>query len=226
MNWKNCSKLPANAHSGKLVAMSSGLTTEKLKKAINIMSDKMASSAEELNRLDNLIGDGDIGITMKTGFMAMKEKSVEFPKDLGLTFMMCAQAFTSSRASSFATLFTTGLMAAAKETRGMTEVPYDHIPNILDSAIEKMALRGKSNLGEKTVLDELAAIRDGIKNPRADQSLLEIADSTAEKALHNFRDRPCKQGRARIYGKRTIGMDDPGMVVIRLLVSSLKEKEK
>jgi len=212
--------------SGKLDAMSSDLTTKKLARAIIIMSDKMASSAEELNRLDNLIGDGDIGITMKNGFYAMQEKAKEFPEDIGMAFMMCAQAFTSSRASSFATLFATGLMSAAKETKGMTRIPNNRIPNILDAVIEKMALRGKSKLGEKTVLDELAAIRDALRNAEQTQSLLEIADNAAEKAMDKFRDRPCKQGRARIFGERTIGVDDPGMNVIRLLVQSLKETQK
>jgi len=43
------------------------------------------------------------------------------------------------------------------------------------------------------------------------------------KALDEFRGLPCKQGRARIYGKKTIGIDDPGMVVVRKLVEGLKE---
>ncbi len=215
-----------NAHSGRSDVMSSGLTTEKLVKAINIMSEKMASSTEELNKLDNRIGDGDIGITMKNGFKAIQEKTKEFPEDIGMTFMMCAHAFTSTRTSSFATLFATGLMAAAKETKGLQEVPFEQIPRILDAAIEKMALRGKSNLGEKTVLDELAAIRDALKNAEPGQSLLQLADNAGAQALKDFRERPCKQGRARIFGERTVGVDDPGMVVIRLLVSSLTEAKK
>ncbi|HEX37450.1 MAG TPA: DAK2 domain-containing protein [Candidatus Cloacimonetes bacterium] len=206
--------------------MSSGFTTEKLIQTINIMAAKMVKSSEELNQLDNLIGDGDIGITMKNGFRAMQEKTAQFPEDVGSAFMMCAQAFTSSRASSFATLFATGLMAAAKETKGMTEVPYNQIPKLLDAAIEKMALRGKSNLGDKTVLDEMAAIRGAIREAESDQSLIETVDNAAEKALHDFKNRPCRQGRARIFGDRTIGIDDPGMVVIRLLVQSLRDAEK
>jgi len=203
--------------------MSSGLTTQKLITAINMMAAKMDSCADELNRLDNQIGDGDIGITMKTGFKAIQEKAQEFPEDLGIAFMMCAQAFTGTRASSFATLFATGLMAAAKETKGMENVPYDFIPDILDAAIEKMAQRGKSYLGEKTVLDELAGIRDALKNPERDQSFLYIADRAAKQTLDDFRNRPCKQGRARIFGDKTIGIDDPGMVVIFKLVECLHE---
>lgn len=187
------------------------------------MADKMEKSADELNKRDNFIGDGDIGITMKNGFSAIMTKTPEFPDDVGMSFMMCAQAFTSTRASSFATLFATGLMAAAKETKNMSEVPWERLPHILDVVIEKMALRGKSKLGDKTVLDELAGIRDALKDADNKHTLLETVDKAATQTLDHFRELPCKQGRARIFGNKTIGVDDPGMVVIRLLVESLKE---
>ncbi len=203
--------------------MNNGLTTDILKSAITIMASKMESCADELNTLDNQIGDGDIGITMVTGFRAMIEVSADLPEDVGMALMKCAQAFTGTRASSFATLFATGIMATAKEVKGKKEVAWQHLPQILEQSIEKMAQRGKSKLGDKTVLDELAAIQKaliGIVDPDA---LLEAADLASAHALDEFRGLPCKQGRARIYGNKTVGVDDPGMVVIRRLVESLKE---
>ncbi|MDP8227198.1 MAG: dihydroxyacetone kinase subunit L [Candidatus Celaenobacter polaris] len=187
------------------------------------MASKMESCADELNSLDNQIGDGDIGITMVTGFRAMLEVSAELPDDIGMALMKCAHAFTGTRASSFATLFATGIMAAAKEVQGKKEVAWQYLPQILEHSIEKMAQRGKSKLGDKTVLDELAAIQKalvGIEDPNA---LLETADRAAAKALDEFRELPCKQGRARIYGNKTVGINDPGMVVVRELVKGLKE---
>ena len=187
------------------------------------MARKMESCANELNTLDNQIGDGDIGITMVTGFRAMLEVSADLPEDVGMALMRCAQAFTGTRASSFATLFATGIIAAAKEVKGKTEVPWQHLPKLLEQSIEKMAKRGRSKPGEKTVLDELAAIQKaivGIENPKA---ILEAADLASAHAPDEFRGLPCKQGRARIYGNKTVGIDDPGMVVIRRLVESLKE---
>jgi len=103
------------------------------------MADKMEKSADELNKLDNLIGDGDIGITMVTGFRAMLEVSGELPDDVGMALMKCAQAFTGTRASSFATLFATGIMAAAKEVKSKNKVDWKHLPQILEQSIEKMA---------------------------------------------------------------------------------------
>ena len=140
--------------------------------------------------------------------------------------MKCAQAFTGTRASSFATLFATGIMAAAKEVNGKKEVAWKHLPQILELSIEKMAHRGKSKLGDKTVLDELAAIQKAIIGIVDPDALLEAADMATVKALDEFRGLPCKQGRARIYGNKTVGIDDPGMVVVRKLVEGLKESRE
>ena len=190
------------------------------------MGRKMESCSQELNALDNQIGDGDIGVTMVTGFRAMLEVSPEFPDDVGMALLKCAQSFTGTRGSSFGTLFSTGILAAAKDAKGQNEVTWSKIPDLLDRSVEKMAQRGKSKLGEKTVLDELAAIRDALAGMEDPNEMLETADRAAGKALEDFRDRPCKQGRARIFGEKTIGMDDPGMLVIRKLVEGLKEADK
>ncbi len=203
--------------------MHNGLTTDILRRAISSMASKMESCADELNSLDNQIGDGDIGITMVTGFRAMLEVSAELPDDIGMALMKCAQAFTGTRASSFATLFATGIMAAAKEVQGKKEVAWQHLPQILEHSIKKMAQRGKSKLGDKTVLDELSAIQKALVGIEDTDALLEAADLATAKALDEFSGLPCKQGRARIYGNKTVGIDDPGMVVIRRLVQSLIE---
>ncbi len=39
--------------------------------------------------------------------------------------------------------------------------------------------------------------------------------------LAEFRDRPFRQGRARIFGEKGLGRDDPGMVAFRRIVESL-----
>jgi phosphoenolpyruvate---glycerone phosphotransferase subunit DhaL len=42
-----------------------------------------------------------------------------------------------------------------------------------------------------------------------------------DRTLNEFREKPAKVGRARIFGERTIGMDDPGMVALRVMVNAL-----
>ena len=39
--------------------------------------------------------------------------------------------------------------------------------------------------------------------------------------MDEFRDKPNKIGRARIFGERTIGMDDPGMVAFQVMLGAV-----
>jgi dihydroxyacetone kinase-like protein len=41
--------------------------------------------------------------------------------------------------------------------------------------------------------------------------------------LNTYRDRPSKLGRARMFGDKSIGLDDPGMLALRRVVDALKD---
>ena len=73
-----------------------------------------------------------------------------------------------------------------------------------------MIERSGAALGDKTVLDGLAALANA--TPGADP--LQVMTATLEK----FRPLPCRMGRARIAGERSIGRDDPGMVALMRMV--------
>jgi dihydroxyacetone kinase-like protein len=84
-----------------------------------------------------------------------------------------------------------------------------------------MQARGKAELGDKTVLDALAAIEAataGLDDPAAQ---LAAARQAVDEALGAFRGLPNKVGRARVYAERTIGIDDPGMVAMRVMLAAL-----
>ncbi len=203
--------------------MSDEMTVESLRWAIPRIAAKLTACADELNTLDGQLGDGDIGITMSAGMQAVTGKLDELPEDVGMSLLKCAQAFTSERASSYGTLLATGLMSAAKECKGRTGVGWNELGALLGGAIEAMSKRGRSELGQKTVLDALEAIRLAVDGQSDSQTVLELTDKALTTALDKFRDLPAKQGRARIFADRSVGLDDPGQVVIKRIVESLRE---
>jgi len=81
--------------------------------------------------------------------------------------------------------------------------------------------RGKSSLGDKTVVDALAAISKDIAGQSDPEKIAQGAAAAVERTLNEFREKPAKVGRARIFGERTIGLDDPGMVALRVMVNAL-----
>ncbi len=201
--------------------MAGGLTTQALRAGLGRIAAQIEVSAEELNTIDGELGDGDLGVTMQRGVRGVVEDLPDLPDDVGMALMKCAQAFVRVSASSFGTLLATGLMSAAKATKGRTEVPWSETSALIGGANEAMMRRGKGQLGEKTVLDALEAARqatDGLDDP---QAILAAADAAVAGALDSFRDRLSKQGRARIWGDKSIGRDDPGMVALKRMIESL-----
>lgn len=201
--------------------MAGGLTTQALRAGLGRIAAQIEISAEELNTIDGELGDGDLGVTMQRGVRGVVEDLPNLPDDVGLALMKCAQAFVRVSASSFGTLLATGLMSAAKATKGRTEVPWSETSALVGGAIEAMMQRGKGQLGEKTVLDALEAARqatDGLDDP---QAIIAAADAAVASTLDSFRDQLSKQGRARIWGDKSIGRDDPGMVALKRMIESL-----
>jgi dihydroxyacetone kinase-like protein len=135
--------------------------------------------------------------------------------------MTCAQAFTKVSASSFGTLMATGLMAAAKDSKGMTERQWSDIAPILHLAVEAMMKRGKGHLGAKTVLDAMHATAQELNGVETPDAALEAAKKAVVNTLDTYRDKPNELGRARIFAEKSIGMDDPGMVAFQRILDAL-----
>src|SRR5208283_730881 len=167
--------------------MPAALTTAVLRDALAHISAKMESCSDELNALDGQLGDGDLGVTMVRGTRAIASELPHLPDDVGMALLKCAQAFTKLSGSTYGTLLATGLMSAAKATKGRTEVPWSEVSPLLASAWQAMAQRSGGKLGEKTVLDALEAVgaaTEGIDDPAA---LVAVADQAVGKCLERFR---------------------------------------
>lgn len=202
--------------------MAGGLTTAVLGAGFGRIAEKMEACAEELNTIDGELGDGDLGVTMQRGFRGVVEDLPGLPEDVGMALLRCAQALVRVSASSYGTLLATGLMSAAKATKGRSEVPWSEMSALFEGALKAMMQRGKGRLGEKTVLDALEAARrasEGLDDPEA---ILAAADEAVAGVLASYRGRLSRQGRARIWGEKSIGRDDPGMVAFKRMIECLK----
>ncbi len=198
--------------------MAESLTTEVLRDAIRRLAAQAESCADELNALDGTLGDGDLGVTLVRGLRAVADQADGLPPDLGAALLQCAKALVSLSGSTYGTLLATGVMSAAKAAKGRTEVSWREAAELLDGAMAAMQRRGKAELGDKTVLDAIAATAVALHRVETPDAMLPAAQQAVRDAIAEFRDREARQGRARMFGENSIGKDDPGMVAwLRLL---------
>jgi dihydroxyacetone kinase-like protein len=198
--------------------MGASLTTEVLRDVIRQLTAQAESCADELNALDGTLGDGDLGVTLVRGLRTVADQADGLPPDLGAALLQCAKALVSLSGSTFGTLLATGVMSAAKSAQGRTEVSWRETAELLGGAMEAMQHRGKAELGDKTVLDAIAATAEAARRAEEPDGILPAALQAARETIDQFRDRPARQGRARMFGENSVGKDDPGMVAwLRLL---------
>ncbi len=200
----------------------SAFTSDDLRSLLAKLAEAGEAAHDELNSQDGKLGDGDLGITVARGWREAADGAAELPEDVGLAFLACSKAFQRVSSSSFGTLVATGLMAAAKACKGRSEVPVSETSALLEGAIEAMLKRGKGALGDKTVIDMLEEIRKATSDVGEPAALLAAADQAADTALEAFRGQPSKLGRARMFGEKSIGLDDPGMLALRRMIDGLK----
>jgi dihydroxyacetone kinase-like protein len=197
------------------------ITTDSIKTAVTKIAQLMEESADELNAADGLLGDGDLGITMVRGFREIIEVRDSLPDNVGMALFQCAKAFTKSSGSSYGTLLATGLMSVAKKKKGQQEIQVEEISALLDDALDAMKQRGKAELGDKTVLDVIAASSQAAKDQSDGSSVLKAINDAVTSTIDEFRSRQSKIGRARIFSEKSIGLDDPGMLAFRKMLEAL-----
>lgn len=195
------------------------ITSAALHDAFARVTAAMESGAAELNAADGALGDGDLGITVSRGFA--EAAAANLPADLGLAFMEAAKAMQRVSSSSYGTLLATAAMSAAKATRGREAVPAAEIPALVEGALAAMMARGKGALGDKTVLDVLDAVAKAIRDTPSD-GMLGVAVEAARHTLEDFKGKPNKLGRARMFGEGSVGLPDPGQLAMVRILEALR----
>jgi dihydroxyacetone kinase-like protein len=198
-----------------------GLTVESVKAGIGQVLATLETQHGILTDLDGKIGDGDLGITLLKAFRELERIKGDFPADLGQAFMQAASGVAKVSSSSFGNLLATSFMTVAKETKGQTAVDWSNVSDWLNKAVQAMMARGKASLGDKTVMDAASAAASAIAELNDPAEIRPAATAAVDKTLDEFRDKPNKVGRARIFADRTIGMDDPGMVAFKVMLGAL-----
>ena len=182
----------------------------------NLLS-QAKNSYDEFNAADGKIGDGDLGITILNGLEEINKNIDKFKDDLSINFMLCSQAFVKKSGSSFGTLIAFAFMNISKNLKGKNRCDNEDIINMINIAMETIQERGKTKLGDKTILDSLSFILNNLKANKNNVNYPELFKSSTKEALNAFKGKKILIGRARMFEDKTKELDDPGMLALSKL---------
>ncbi|MCP9229092.1 dihydroxyacetone kinase subunit DhaL [Mesorhizobium sp. LMG 17147] len=189
-----------------------------ISRLIEAAANTIAAHAEELTRLDQAIGDGDHGLNMKRGFEAVRAEAGAFAaKPLPEALKAIGTKLVMTVGGASGPLFGTLFMVLGKEIPAAPDRA--DLAAAFGKAIEAVAARGKSQAGQKTMLDVLQPVHEALVQGKAAADIAEIADNAADATV------PMKalRGRASFLGDRSIGHMDAGARSTALLVRAVAE---
>ena len=174
-------------------------------------------SYDEFNAADGKIGDGDLGITILNGLEEINNNIEKFTDDLSTNFMICSQAFVKKSGSSFGTLIAFSFMNISRNLKDRNTCDHEDIITMIDTAMSTIQERGKTKVGDKTILDTLDFILRNLKANKNNVNYPELFKLSANDALNAFKGKKILIGRARMFEDKTKDLDDPGMLALHKL---------
>jgi dihydroxyacetone kinase-like protein len=174
---------------------------------------------DELTALDQAIGDGDHGLNMKRGAMAIQAKLDELAgQSLNDALRTMGMTCMSTIGGSSGPVFGTLMITLAKELPAATPAPAD-LAQALDAGIKALTRLGKAEVGQKTLLDVLAPVQKVLASggddmlARVRACAIASADATAQM--------DAIKGRASFLGDRALGHVDPGSRSMALIIGAV-----
>ncbi|BAU33145.1 DAK2 domain-containing protein [Microcella alkaliphila] len=180
--------------------------------------------ADELGDLDQALGDGDLGITVSLGAQAALEALEQLPSDAKPTevVLACAKAFANANPSTMAALVAGALLAGSRVWGDAEKVDSEMVNAFALAAAESISQRGKSQVGDKTILDAMFPAAEALRNTEGAAKRIDAAIAAAERGVMTSKELQSRRGRASWLQDRSIGLQDPGATAYLRFLQSWK----
>ena len=201
--------------------------TSALRSAMIAAADAIIAAEPELTRVDMVIGDGDHGIGMKTGFTALRRELLanDFDSPYAL-FHACGLCLVKSMGGSSGVLFGTLLIGGLEAIRGLDSLDGAAMCAFLRGGIDAVIRRGKARAGYKTMVDALLPARDGMERTLAAGTgdvtgILRAAEAGALQGVEDTKAMLPRLGRSKNFRENAIGWPDPGAISVSVLFGGM-----
>jgi phosphoenolpyruvate---glycerone phosphotransferase subunit DhaL len=192
---------------------------------IKTYAGTVRENRDYLTELDAAIGDADHGANMDRGFQAVLGKMPELAdKDIGTILKTVGMTLLSTVGGAGGPLYGTLFLQAGMKTAGKMELTLDDWFTALEAAVSGVVMRGKAEIGDKTMVDALTPAVAALK-AAADEGIplneaLQRSAEAAREGMESTTPLVARKGRASYLGERSAGHQDPGATSSYLLVQN------
>ena len=202
-----------------------GVTADLFPQIIDAIVNTIEQNAEVVTALDQEIGDGDHVYNLQRGLQVLQiEKSVISDLSWSDAWQKIGMLIMANVGGASGSLYATLFINLAKYSRGKN-LDLVNFAEIFDLAITAVKQRGKSDVGEKTMLDVLVPVANVLKSAAAENqnfdSVLTAICQAADAGVAATRDMLATKGRASFLGERSRGHIDAGAKTAQLMIAEI-----
>jgi dihydroxyacetone kinase-like protein len=174
--------------------------------------------------LDAVVGDGDFGYSLARGFEIVLADwdSMEYT-DIGGLLKKTAITLTKRIGGTSGPIWGTAFLRAGGTLADKAQPTGEDVIAAFRASIEGIKARGKTDLGDKTLLDALVPAVDELEAALPDGSgqAIERAAATARRSAEATKGMLAQRGRASYTGERSRDSVDAGAVGIAVMFEAV-----
>lgn len=201
---------------------------EYMLEALEAISKDIIEHEEELNHLDNAIGDGDHGTNMARFSRIILKDLPELAvsnKTMGEVLQHVGMRCITEIGGSAGPLFGKFFLQAGKIDVDDVDMKTANLVASLEEGVMGVAQIGRSCEGEKTMLDALfpavRAMEQALEEEKNFPEILLAGTEAARAGVEYTKTIQASKGRAAYIGERSIGHQDPGATTVMLMLQAM-----
>ena len=192
---------------------------------IKTVAKVLNQNRDYLTQLDAAIGDADHGANMDRGFKKVIEKMQEFAdKDIGTVFKSVGMNLISTVGGAGGPLYGTFFLQMGMKSAGKMELNLEDWTAALEAGLGGVIMRGKAELGDKTMVDALTPAVNALKQSVQDNQDMDAAIARSAEAAKEGMEATiplvARKGRASYLGERSANHQDPGATSSYLILQA------
>lgn len=232
-SWQGCCFQPLDSNSFKIESLAQEVSQYETNKAgsqyllkyIVAACEALIESEELLTEMDQVVGDGDIGRSLKLGSTAILNRIDELE---GLSdsdrLKAMSKMIRESIGGTSGPLYAIFLMAASgvvRRNNGSTSVGM-LIAEAFEAGVDALSRLGGAKVGDRTMLDALIPAIGSLKEHSGDiRKAIETAAEASRRGADATADMMPKRGRSSYLGDRALGYKDPGAEAVAIWLSAI-----
>jgi dihydroxyacetone kinase-like protein len=204
-------------------------TSADVERVVHVIAETVMANEKYFGDLDAVVGDGDFGYSMARGFEIVLKDWDSFDRtDIATFLKKIAVVITSRVGGTSGPIWGTAFIRAATAAGDAETLDGARVVAMLRAAIEGIKARGKTDLGDKTLVDALVPATDAIEAQvdagGSAATTVRAAAVAAREAAEATRSMQAMRGRASYTGERSIGTLDAGAVAVAVLLEALADQ--